>query len=146
MTVRAGIKNVHLQTMQQLQQIKFWSNLFFLIPFALAISFNVWWYAIVIGIVFVISSVFHFNEEKKIVYVDVCSFTSLMAANFVLLFKGHLVLPYSALAFGCAAIVIFFYFRQFKHGYDFNHGLWHIFSAAVSSFCVMTFLLFMQLF
>ena len=130
---------------QQVRQIKFWSNLFFLIPFAMAVSYGVWWYSIVIGIVFIISSFFHFNEEKKFEYVDVCSSTALMASNFILLFKGHWILPYSAIAIVCAVIAIFFYFRQFKHGYDLNHGMWHIFSAGVSAFCVVTLLSFLQL-
>jgi hypothetical protein len=126
--------------MGKVRQLKFWSNIFFLIPFAFAVSYEVWWYSVIIGIVFIISSYFHFNEEKKLEYVDVASSTTLMASNFILLFKGYWVLPYSMIAIGCAIIAIFFYFRQFKHGYDLNHGLWHIFSAGVSFFCVATFL------
>ncbi|MBP9821526.1 MAG: hypothetical protein KBC98_01435 [Candidatus Pacebacteria bacterium] len=131
--------------MNQTKQMKFWSNIFFIVPFALAVAYEVWWYAIVIGIVFIISSIFHFYEEKKLEIVDVCSSTTLMASNFILLFKGHWALPHSAIAILCAIIALSFYFRQFKHGYDFNHGMWHVFSAAVSFFCVTTFLVFMQL-
>jgi uncharacterized membrane protein (UPF0136 family) len=126
--------------MNTIKQLKFWSNIFFLIPFAYAVSYEVVWYSVVIGIVFIISSYFHFSEEKKLVYIDVASSTALMASNFILLFKGQWNLPYSLIAIGCAAIAILFYSRQFKHGYDLNHGLWHIFSAGVSFFCVATFL------
>lgn len=131
--------------MNNIRQLKFWSNIFFLVPFAFAVSYEVWWYSIVIGIVFIISSYFHFNDEKRLEYVDVASSTTLMASNFILLFKGHWTLPYSLIAIGCAVIAIFFYSRQFKHGYDLNHGLWHIFSAGVSFFCVATFLASIQL-
>ncbi len=126
--------------MNNIRQMKFWSNIFFLIPFAYAVSYEVVWYSIVIGIVFIISSYFHFSEEKKLIYVDVVSLTVLMASNLILLFKGYWTLPYSLVAIGCAVIAIFFYSRQFKHGYDLNHGLWHIFSAGVSFFCMATFL------
>jgi len=132
--------------MKQVQQIKFWSNLFFLIPFAFAVAYGVWWYSVVIGIVFIISSIFHFYNEKKLEYVDVTSSTTLMASNMVLLFMGRWVLPYSLIAIGCAIIALFFYFRQHKGGYNLYHGWWHIFSAGVSFFCVATFLHFIKLF
>ncbi len=132
--------------MEQSRYIKFWSNIFFIIPFAFAISYKIWWYGIIIGAVFVISSIFHFNKEKKFVFIDVTSSTILMASNFILLFSGHWIVPYSLIAVVCAVIAIFFYFRQYKHGYNLNHGLWHIFSAGVSFFCVATFLSFMNLF
>ncbi len=69
-----------------------------------------------------------------------------MAANLSLLFMGHWTLPYSVLAATSAVIAIIFYFRQFKFGYNINHSLWHTFSAAVSFFCVETFLHFANLF
>lgn len=119
--------------------------MFFLIPFAFAVSYEVWWYSIVIGIVFIISSIFHFYKEQKLVFIDISSSTILMASNLILLFKGHLVLPYTAIALLCAVIALFFYFRQFEKGYNLNHGLWHVFSAGVSFFCVATFLSYMQI-
>ncbi len=132
--------------MNSIKQIKFWSNIFFLVPLVFAIAYNVFWYAIIQGLVFIISSYFHFHHEKRIEYIDVTSSTSLMLANFILLFKGHWILPYSITAIVFAITAIFFYSRQFKHGYNFNHGLWHIFSAGVSFFCVATFLHFTNLF
>lgn len=134
--------------MQSMRQIKFWSNLFFLIPLAFAISYNLYWYSVVIGLVFLISSYFHFHHEKKIEMVDVSSSTLLMLSNFILLFKGHWILPYSILATACALIALSFYFYQHKgpRGYNFYHGWWHIFSAGVSFFCVATFLAFVKLF
>ncbi len=134
--------------MNQVRQIKFWSNIFFIIPLAFAISYEVWWYSIVMGIVFIISTLFHFKEEEKggLEYVDVTSSTGLMLSNLILLFKGHWILPYSVVAIICAVIALTFYARQFKYGYDLNHGIWHIFSAAVSFFSVATFLNFMGLF
>jgi hypothetical protein len=71
-----------------------------------------------------------------------------MLGNFILLFKGHWVFPYSALAITFAIIALSFYFYQHKgsRGYNFYHGMWHIFSAGVSFFCVATFLVFKGLF
>ena len=133
--------------MQSIKQIKFWSNLFFLIPLALAISYGILWYSVVIGVVFFISSYFHFHHEKRIEYVDVTTSTLLMLSNLILLFKGHWVLPYSLTALVCAVVALGFYFYQNKgsKGYNFYHGIWHIFSAGVSFFCVATFLAFIHL-
>lgn len=118
-----------------------WSNLFFLIPLAVAIFYSLYWYAIILLVVFIVSYDFHLlNEAKKIYYLDVIFSSILMLSNFILLFMGHLVLPYSALALLCALVALFFYFRRSKHDYYFNHSLWHIFSAGVCIFCLLTFL------
>jgi hypothetical protein len=45
-----------------------------------------------------------------------------MLANFILLFKGHWVLPYSITAIGFAVVALFFYYRQFRHGYNESYG------------------------
>ena len=131
--------------MKQFSQIKFWSNVFFLVPLAIALWYHIIWYSIVIGMVFIISSYFHFKDEKRLEYVDVTSSSLLMVSNFILLFLGHWTMPYSVAAIVCAVIALSFYARQFKHGYNFNHGMWHLFSAGVSSFCVFTFLAFFHL-
>ena len=130
--------------MKSISQIKFWSNIFFLVPLAVALWYHIIWYSIIIGLVFVISSYFHFKNEKKLEYVDVTSSSTLMVANVVLLFLGHWMLPYSVIAIGCAVLALIFYARQFKYEYNFNHGIWHLFSAGVCLFCLFTLLAFMH--
>lgn len=134
--------------MNKVRQAKFWSNIFFLAPLALAASYELWWYSVVMSTVFIISTLFHFREEEKdtLEYIDIATATGLILSNLVLLFKGHWTIPYSIFATVCAVIALIFYARQFKHGYDLNHGFWHVFSAAVSFFSVATLLAFMELF
>jgi CHASE2 domain-containing sensor protein len=114
---------------------------------AFSIAYQVFWYSVIIGLVFIISSFFHFHNEKRIEYVDITSSTSLMLSNFILLFQGRWIFPYSILAIICAVIALCFYFYQHKgvRGYNFYHGWWHIFSAGVSFFCLATFLSFIHL-
>ena len=120
-----------------------WSNLFFLTPFIVAIVYSIYWYAIIVLAVFIISYDFHFfGEAKEVYYLDVLFSSILMLTNCALLFMGHLALPFSALALLSALIALFFYFRRSKHDYFINHSLWHIFSALVCIFCLMTFLSF----
>ncbi len=128
--------------MNSVKQIKFWSNLFFIIPTVLAITNNIYWYAIIQGLVFIISSYYHFHHEKRIEYIDVFASSVLIIANFTLLFLGHWYLPFSILAFPVGAIIaLYFYYRQFRVDYNLNHGLWHICSASISTLCIVTFLI-----
>ncbi len=124
--------------MEKVHRVVFWSNLFFLIPFFFAVTNKIWLYSVIIGIVFIVSSIFHFNYEKKFKYLDIVSSTILIISNMFLLFLGHWILPYSAIAIGLAVIAIFFYLHQNKK--TINHVWWHIFSAAVSFFCIATYL------
>ncbi|MEI7765649.1 MAG: hypothetical protein WCI93_03650 [bacterium] len=131
--------------MKKIYQNEFlkWSNLFFLIPLVVATFFKLYWYAVILLVVFIVSYDFHFfSEAKEVYYLDVIFSSILMLSNFILLFMGHLLLPYSLLAVLCALIALFFYFRRPKHDYYFNHSLWHVFSAGVCMFCQMTFLFF----
>ena len=118
-----------------------WSNLFFLIPLAISMAHGLYWYTIILGAVFVVSFDFHFlKESKKIHYIDVIFSITLMTANLVLLFVGNFALPFSALAIVFASTALFLFFRKSKHNYYINHSLWHIFSAGVYLFCLLTFL------
>ncbi len=123
--------------MKNLYSIKCWSNIFFVIPLVFAAYHHVWWYVIIMGVVIIVSSAFHAtNESKKLEYIDITSSVTLMASNFILLFQGYWSMPYSLIAVACAVIALVFYLKQFKGKYDLNHGLWHIFSAGVSFFCI----------
>ncbi len=118
--------------------MKLWSNLFFLIPLVVALYNHLYWYALILGTVFIISLVFHFIKENRILYyLDASLSAVLMVANFALLFMGQWSLPFSLLAVIMALLALFFYFRK-GDNYDFNHSLWHIFSAGVCLFCLLT--------
>ncbi len=118
-----------------------WSNIFFLVPLIVAIYFNIYWYAIILFVVFIVSYDFHFfNEAKEVYYLDVTFSSILMLSNVILLLGGHFFPPYGILAILCVFLALLFYFRRSKHDYYFNHSLWHVFSAGVCLFCLMTFL------
>src|SRR3989344_3859066 len=119
--------------------MKLWSNLFFLIPLALAAVYGFYLYVAVIGIVFCLSLAFHLREENKMLfYADMVLSGLLMFANFLLLFTSGWALPWSALAIACAAAAIFFFTGKSKLNENWSHSLWHIFSAGVSLFCLLS--------
>lgn len=118
--------------------MKLWSNLFFLIPFALALSEGLYLYSMVLGGVFALSLTFHLHEENKIFYYGDMLFSGLlMFTNFLLLFMSSWALPYSVLAVACAGIAIFFFTKRSPTSDNISHGLWHMFSAGVSLFCLL---------
>ena len=117
------------------------SNLFFLIQLVFAIVANLYWYAIILFVVFVVSYDFHFfSEAKEVYYLDVIFSSILMLSNCILLIMGHGLMPFSLLAVITALIALFFYFRRSRHDYYINHSLWHVFSAGVCLFCLLAFI------
>ncbi len=126
--------------MKQFKKFKFWSNIFFVFPFILSIINSIYWYSIVIGLMLLLSMSYHYNDERKYFYRDCIISTILMASNFWLLINGDWILPYSFIALSNAVIAIYFYLIQYKSGYNFNHGMWHFFSAFVCYFSILTFL------
>jgi|GEM_PF-5534630 len=90
-----------------------WSNLFFLIPLVMAVVYGVYWYALVLLALFIVSFDFHFfKEAKEVYYLDIIFSSLLMLSNFVLLFLGHWALPFSIIAIIFALIALSFYFRK----------------------------------
>jgi hypothetical protein len=127
--------------MAQIIKMKFWSNIFLIIPFYISINYNLYWYSVIIVIVFITSLIFHFYDEHKIIfYFDVVFSSIVMLSNFILLFLGHWILPYSIFAIICALIALIFYFKQNSKSYNIDHSMWHIFSALVCIFCLLTFI------
>lgn len=119
-----------------------WSNLFFLIPLGLGVNYELYWYAIILLVVTIVSYDFHFfSEAMEVYYLDVFFSSLLMLSNFILLFRGQWQLPYSAIAIGSALLALVFYFQKSKRNYYWNHSMWHILSSGVCIFCLLTFVI-----
>lgn len=117
-----------------------WSNLFFLIPFILSIKFGILWYSIVIGVMITISTLFHLSNTFQLRYPDILISTVLIISNFSLLIMGNWKLPYSIFALITALVAITTYYLQFKNHRVFYHNVWHILSALICYFSILTFL------
>lgn len=123
-----------------------WSNLFYLVPIIIAVIYGLYLYAVILTVVFVVSFDFHhFKEAKDVYYLDVIFSSILMVSNTILLLLGNFKIPYSIIAVIFALVALFFYYRKAKHDYYFNHSLWHVFSALVCLFCLLTFLSFLPM-
>lgn len=124
----------------QSTKFKTWSNIFFLFPFILSLQFQIFTYSLIIGVMIILSLLFHYSDEKKYFYRDCFISILLMVSNFVLLISGEWQAPYSIIALSSAVLAIYFYIRQYKKGYNFNHGMWHVLSAIVCYYSILTFL------
>lgn len=121
-------------------KFKLWSNILFLVPLYISTTNGIFWYMAILTIVLFFSIVFHYFDEKKFKNIDAVTSLSLIISNIILLFQGKLIFPYGWIALLSALIAILFHLRQLKHGYNFNHGMWHVFSALTCYFSVLTFI------
>lgn len=129
--------------MQKILKARFWTNLFFLIPLLISINYNLFWYAGIISVVIIVSSVFHFfNQNKYLNYLDIFFSNILILANLILLFMGHWLFPYGIITIVFTLIAIFLYFNQSKN-YNLYHSFWHIFSASICCLSLVTYLVFL---
>lgn len=117
-----------------------WSNLFFLIPFALSIKFEIFYYSLILGIVIMISTLFHYSNNFKFRYLDIFISTILIISNLYLLSIGGWKLPFSLVTILIAVLAILVYYFQFRSHRILLHNIWHILSAFICYFSILTFL------
>lgn len=115
------------------------SNLAFLIPLILAAMNQMLGMSLIVGAVFVMSSLYHYHKERRYRLVDNALAYSLMGSNLLISiqagFQGAFF--YVGLAFIFSALYI--YWQQIHHRseYHFYHGLWHIASAFGTAFFIL---------
>lgn len=117
-----------------------WSNLFFLIPFIVSIKYEILYYSLILGSTILISSVFHYSNSFKYRYPDVIISLILIISNFYLINAGSWKFPFSLIAIFIAIMAILIYYLQFKRDRVFYHNIWHMLSAAICYFSILTFL------
>ena len=123
-----------------LPKMKLWSNMFFLVPFSLAMRWSVFWYAPIIGLAFLFSCLYHYSDEKHWGKIDILFALVLISSNFILMSLGHLKpIEYVLACIAFALLAGLFYFRQYKYGYNLNHSAYHISSAIICVLCLLIF-------
>lgn len=116
------------------------SNIFFIIPLGLAIYFNIWILWIILTIVVIFSSLYHQSNERKWKTYDEIFAIFLMTYNLYLCFLGNFTQPYFLLCIISVIVALWFYFRENKSNYEYNHSLRHIFSASITILCILVFI------
>lgn len=116
-----------------------WSNLFFLIPLTMSLKFGIVYYSYILGAMILISSLFHYSDNFKLRYPDIFISSILIISNFYLIIMGNWKLPFSLFAILIAVLAVLVYCLQFRSRRILLHNIWHILSAAICYFSILTF-------
>ena len=129
--------------MKYLLKFKELTNLFFIIPLILTLSYGLYFYGLILFAVIVNSFLFHYYNEKRFIYSDMFFAYSLMICNLFYAWKGGFNYPYFLLAILFAIIALYLESRKIKtkKEYNFNHGDWHIISSIITTLCIFSFVL-----
>jgi hypothetical protein len=114
---------------------KVWSNLFFILPFFIALYYQLIFHSLLIILVLIFSSAYHYSNEKKFGIVDKIFAYLLIAYNLYLCYLSNFKLPYILLAFLFVCIGLYFLFIKNKDDYE-----WHIASAIITIFCLFAYI------
>ena len=128
--------------MKFLRLFKNWSILFFIIPLYIALFFHLYFYGLVIFTVMANSFIYHYWNEQKFIYSDKVLAYCLICCNLLYSWLGNFSFPYFYVALCFAVVALYFYFKkpENKNQVGFNHGIWHIASAFITIFCLLTYL------
>jgi hypothetical protein len=125
-----------------LGRFKVWSNTFYLAPLILALYWHLWPTAILTFAVAAFGSLYHVSNEKHFLLPDSVSASLLVLSNFILCYLGDYKAPYFWIAVLFAVLAfVYHFFADRKGQYDLNHGLWHMYGALITLFCIFTFVL-----
>lgn len=116
-------------------QSKVWSNFFFAIPLAIALYFQIYFHSLLIILVSVFSSVYHYSNEKKLRILDKIFAYLLIAYNLYLCYLSNFKFPYFWLALLFVFIGFYFFFIKEKDDYE-----WHISCVIITIFCLLAYI------
>lgn len=82
---------------------------------------------------------YHLSNEKKFLRLDSTSAWLLILSNLLLCYIGGFKAPYFWIAFLFLILALtYHYYLQRISQYSLNHGLWHLYGALITLFCILT--------
>lgn len=127
---------------KKLSAFKFSSYLVYLLPFAAALYWNLWTTAFVVAIVVAIGFLYHWFDEKRFLIADAGAVCLIVVWNLWLCYQGNFQEPYFIAALVLTVLAFYYYlFRQNSGSYSLNHGMWHLYGALITLFCICTLVL-----
>lgn len=115
------------------------SHIFFLLPLILALYLDIRIYVLVISLMLIFSLLYHGIRKYDFSIFDRFFASLLIFSNIILCVLGNFALPHFLMV--CILIPVSFYFWFQKTSYTWNHSLWHITSAYICIFSILTFYL-----
>lgn len=124
---------------RKLGAFKFSSYIAYSLPLGWAVYSGLWTTVLVVLVVVAIGFLYHWFDEKRFLAADAGAVCLMVVWNFRLCYRGHFQEPYFAIALILTAIAFYYYFfRQNSGSYSLNHGMWHMYGAPITFFCILT--------
>lgn len=121
--------------------IKIVTTLLFVVPLLLAIFFKLYVAVVTLSLSMLSSLLFHLNQERFFKRVDIFCSTLLIASNSYLIYLSGFKYPYFQLAMAFVALAFYFWLKEDRRRYDFNHSMWHLASIGITLLCIAGYLL-----
>jgi hypothetical protein len=127
----------------QLRPFKMWTNALYMVPLVLALQYGLYVTAVLCLAVAVFGLRYHFHHEgKRYLMPDQISSLFLIGTNLGLCYAGGFKAPYFYIALLFLGLALFYnYYLERKAQYSLNHGMWHLYGALVTMFCIFTYVL-----
>ncbi len=119
-----------------LTKTKVWSNLFFIIPLIIALTNQLYIHSLLILMVFIFSTLYHYSNEKKFIIIDKIFAYLLILYNLYLCYLSNFKFPYFLLALLFILKGFYFYFIKKRDNYE-----WHLSCAMITTFCILAYII-----
>lgn len=126
-----------------------WTNVFLLAPLLVAGVFGLWWVMVLLILLFVVSTIYHFLLfHKKTKYLKVFMVADIFFASTLMFTDLSLVLssreynPFFLAALITLIISLAVYQKQAADEYELYHGAWHFLAALGTLFSQFAFIFF----
>lgn len=115
------------------------SNAFYLVPFVAALYSNLLLTQILVFAVVIFGLLYHLSHEKRFLLPDAIAAYSLILSNLWLCYLGDFQAPYFWIALLFVFLASFYHYYLQRIGeYSLNHGMWHMYGALITLFCIFT--------
>lgn len=124
----------------ELLKFKTWSTFVYLVPFFIALHYQIWITVIPLGLLTLVCLEYHFSKEKKFGILDHFLAWTVILTNTIICYLGGFSMPFFGITIACVVISVVIYtnFTEKKH-YNTMHGIWHIASALITVFSILTY-------
>jgi|SRR3989338_9610772 len=116
------------------------SILAFLIPLFVAFYNKIWITAITLLGVTIFSFLYHYHDQKRYYFYDNFFAWVLIASNFYICYLGNFSFPYFLFVVVLVFTALYQYFYLQNKDFLLWHSFWHITSAMITLFSILTYL------
>jgi len=123
--------------MTKLLRLKVVSNLVFIIPLVLALTHKIYLHAFIIGLVFLVSTLHHYNNEKFLDKTDTLLAATLICINILIWYQFKHLPFYFYSVIALSILSGYVYFHRKKGEYEILHPVWHLVASLITIICIV---------